>query len=646
MEDPKVKPCHWVIDWETLSNCSILCAEHYKTEEKKAFVIHDLQNDIAELIGFFEECRNNKSWHVGFNTLAFDAQITEFVLRNKLTLLKLPGHRVADLIYQKAQDVINRSRTKQWQEYPEWELSINQVDVFSLAHWSNPAKMSSLKWIQCNMDWHNVQDMPIDHTAVIMNMTEINMIKSYCYNDVSSTKKVMNLAKEQINLRAKLTHEYGINLYSASEPRMSKELFLHFLSEKMGIKKQDLKKINTVRDKIEVNKIILPYVHFEKHEFKMLLNNFNALVINGNQLRGAFKYSIAYKEMKIDFGMGGVHGMSKSQIYEAKDGMIIMSSDVKSYYPNLIIKNKWSPAHIPKKIFCDQYEWFYEERKKYPKKDPKNYVLKILLNSTFGLSIEPNSFLADSQLGCQTTINGQLLLCMLLEMLCEGIPDSKPLMMNTDGFELMIPEQHKQLYLDICKKWETITQLELEHDQYSKLFAFDCNNYYGLFTNGSTKAKGRFEFEPHDKYELASLHKNKSFLIVPKAIYHYLINGIDPKQYLQDNRNVFDYCGYVRAKGQWQLTEYSTGTEGITTKKIQKTLRYYISKNGKKIVKINKADGREIQIEAGKTKCTEFNMYEKKVWEDYDIDDKYYLDQIYKEIETLMPKEKAQLQLF
>ena len=79
---------------------------------------------------------------------------------------------------------------------------------------------------------------------------------------------------------------------------------------------------------------------------------------------------------------------------------------------------------------------------------------------------------------------------------------------------------------------------------------------------------------------------------------------------------------------------------------LQKTLRYYISKNGKKIIKVNKTDGREINIEAGLTKCVEFNLYQKKEWEEYGIDDKYYLEQIYKELETINPKEKAQLELF
>jgi hypothetical protein len=37
------------------------------------------------------------------------------------------------------------------------------------------------------------------------------------------------------------------------------------------------------------------------------------------------------------------------------------------------------------------------------------------------------------------TINGQLSLMMLYEMLAEVIPDCQPLMQNTDGLEMLIP---------------------------------------------------------------------------------------------------------------------------------------------------------------------------------------------------------------
>jgi len=40
---------HWVMDYETMINFFCGVFEHYKTNETKIFVIHDLQNDFDEL---------------------------------------------------------------------------------------------------------------------------------------------------------------------------------------------------------------------------------------------------------------------------------------------------------------------------------------------------------------------------------------------------------------------------------------------------------------------------------------------------------------------------------------------------------------------------------------------------------------------
>ena len=165
----------------------------------------------------------------------------------------------------------------------------------------------------------------------------------------------MQLSKEQINLRASLSAEYKLRLFSASEPRISKELFMMFLSQKTGIRRYDLRHLRTNRRSITVKDIILPYTKFSTPVFQDLLDNFNHVVIDPNSTKGGFKYSIKYKGVKTDFGLGGVHGAREGGIYVAGNGMIIMSSDVTSYYPNLAIRNGWAPAHLPAKEFCEQY---------------------------------------------------------------------------------------------------------------------------------------------------------------------------------------------------------------------------------------------------------------------------------------------------
>jgi hypothetical protein len=629
---------HWVMDYETLSNCFIGVFEDVKSEHQEIFICHKSKNDIVSLLTFLHKNIELNEWHVSFNGLAFDSQITEHIIRNSSTLLFMDGDKIAKWIYQKAQETIERSNSGEFALFSPKDLNIRQIDVFKLNHWDNPAKRSSLKWIQYTMDWKNIIDMPIHHTTEIEE-GQIPEIINYCINDVKSTKQIMHLSKDQINLRKVLTEEYDIDLFSASEPRISKELFLHFLNKSTGIKKWHLKQMRTQREQIIFKDIILPYVEFKTATFQNLLKKFQDIVLYPGETKGGFKYSVQYKGVKTDYGLGGIHGARSSKVYNSTEDMIIMTSDVVSYYPNLAIRNGWAPAHLPKEEFCEQYEWFFEERKKIPKSDPRNYVYKIILNSTYGLSNDENSFLYDPEFTMRITINGQLSLTMLYEMICEEIPGAIPLMQNTDGLETMIPREYEDQYMAICQRWEKITSLQLEHDKYSKIVLGDVNNYIAVNEDGKSKCKGRFE------YKDLALHKNKSFLIIPQAIHAYFVDGIKPEKFMNENLNIFDFCGGVKIKGDWKFVEHKIEDGDYITNPLQHTIRYFISNTGSKIIKKNNTDHREIQVEAGKWMQTTLINYVEKPFEEYDINYDYYLEKIKKEIESLEPSTN-QLSLF
>ena len=662
---------HWVMDYETLANCFTGVFEHYKTQETEVFVVHDLRNDLPEFIKFLENNIKNKEWHISYNGLAFDAQVTHYILDNhKKWDAKLKGSEIACIIYNYAQRCIQKSNNKEFSDYAPWKMQISQIDIFKMHHWDNPAKRSSLKWIQYSMDWENILDMPIHHQTEITTKEEIDIILKYCINDVKSTKEIYNRSKSQIGLRKELTKTYGINLFSASEPRISKEIFGYFLTRKLNIQKRDLKNLRTYRDVIKISDIVLPYVKFTSPEFNLLLERFKSLEVDANSLKGSFKYSINYKDVKTDFGLGGVHGAASKGIYESTDDMIIMSSDVTSFYPNLAIKNQWSPGHFPKEAFCDQYEWFFEERKKIPKSNPMNYVYKIILNSTFGLSNDANSFFYDPELCMRITINGQLTLMMLYEQIMERIPGAIALLQNTDGVETIIPRKYMDLYMEICKEWENITCLNLEHDEYQKLVLSDVNNYIGVnnfvnvditkwrevkhsqphylfkvendkFSYAPVKLKGRFDF--HD----LQLHKNKSKLVIPKAIYQYFVNDMLPEDYLDENKNILDYCIGGKSKGDWKQVSRNIEEGLLNEIDLQKINRYFISKDGVKIIKVNKKDAREIQLEAGRWLQTVYNKMEvEPKWESYNINKGYYLQAIESEINAILSVSSNQLKLF
>ena len=631
---------HWIMDYETLKNCFVAVFKHYKTEETYIFSICKLKNEYKEFIKFLNKNKKNNEWHISYNGLAFDAQITHNILRNHSNLKLMDGVEIAEEIYGYAQTAITKSNQNEFQDFPEWHMSIKQIDLFKLNHWDNPAKRSSLKWIEYTMDWDNILDMPIHHETDITTQQQLDVIIDYCINDVAATKEIFNRCKPLITLRKDLTDQYNINLYSASEPRISKELFAYYLSKELKIPKYDLKKLRTFRNVIKIKDLILDYIKFDTIEFNNLLEKFKTVEINPNQTKGGFKYFVNYKGVKTHFGLGGAHGAAKPGVYESDDDNIIMSSDVTSFYPNLAIMNKIAPAHLEKKAFCDLYEWFFNERKKIPKSNPMNYVYKIILNSTYGLSNDKNSFLYDPQFTMFITVNGQLTLMMLYEMIVKAIPEAIPLLQNTDGVETIIPRSKIDLYNKVCKDWEEITHLNLEHDTYKKLILADVNNYIGVDENGKAKCKGRFEFNN------LALHKNKSKLIIPKAIYAYFVDGTLPEYTIKNNRNILDYCIGGKSKGNWQQVARSIKENIGHEENLQKINRYFISNKGVKIVKVNKTDKREIQLESGKWMQTVFNDIQEKEWKDYDINEKYYLDAIEKEIDNIMGIKTNQLLLF
>jgi hypothetical protein len=77
---------------------------------------------------------------------------------------------------------------------------------------------------------------------------------------------------------------------------------------------------------------------------------------------------------------------------------------------------------------------------------------------------------------------------------------------------------------------------------------------------------------------------------------------------------------------------------------LQSTIRYYVSTKGCQLYKKHR-DGRIQQLEAGTWLQTIYNQHRELPWEEYDVDDKYYLEQIYKEILNIQPKKKSQLSL-
>ena len=201
---------HWVMDYETLVDCFVGVFKHYKTEETKVFAICKQRNDFSKFLEFLKENTENKEWHISYNGLAFDAQITHYIIKHYKDWKSMKGEDIAREIYSYAQSCIDKAHSGEFQEYPEWHMCIKQIDVFKLNHWDNMAKRSSLKWIEYTMDWDNILDMPIHHDTEINTQDQLDLVIEYCINDVEATKEIFNRCKPLIALRKNLTDRKSV----------------------------------------------------------------------------------------------------------------------------------------------------------------------------------------------------------------------------------------------------------------------------------------------------------------------------------------------------------------------------------------------------------------------------------------------------
>ena len=262
-------------------------------------------------------------------------------------------------------------------------------------------------------------------------------------------------------------------------------------------------------------------------------------------------------------------------------------------YPNIAISNRVYPAHLSE-VFCDVYQDLYIQRKSFGKKTAENAMLKLALNGTYGKSNDKYSVFYDPQYTMTITINGQLSLLMLADMLLQ-IEGLRIVQLNTDGITVAIPVDREEEYAKCCDNWQKQVKLELEFVDYKAMFIRDVNSYIAVKTDGSVKRKGAYQW----KREELGWHQNQSSLVIPMVAEQIMLksfeSNIDEEQidseiigmlkqhYEADEKNKFDFLLRTKVDRSSRLVlRFEDGSE----KELQRICRYYPCKTGGKLIKL------------------------------------------------------------
>lgn len=661
INNEKLEKKVWVYDLEQLKNCHTNTFTDKDSDQTVVFEISERRNDVVEYIHFLQ---NYCKALIGFNCLNYDYPLLHFIL-TEIRLRERDFNNPAQLNYLLSRES-DRRISMQFSSLPEWEILIPQLDLFRIHHFDNAARRTSLKHLQFALRWKTVSDYEFGDG--IIKEEDIDKLIEYNFNDVASTKLLYNLSKEDIELRKNINKQFNLNCRNYSDVKIGSELFLQFIAKKLNILPKELNKLRTERDFIKPKDIILPYISFKTKTFKDVLSKFlSETIIPGE--RKPFEIKTLYDGVEYIYGVGGLHACNKSGVYESDSKYYIEDIDVSSFYPALAVLNEFNPEHLGS-AFVDAYRERYLYRLGLKSK-PKNEltkeekiaisVWKLALNGTYGKSSDRYSFLYDPKFTFSITINGQLLLTMLLERILLSLEGSELLQANTDGITLKLKREDRDKLLLICKKWEKLTGLELEFASYRKMIIRDVNNYMAMYDEPEEnlrpqfpksnyydneytkhKTKGAFQVVPEQNGKIA-LNKNWSKRVVPKAIYNYYIKGIPIKESIMNNKDIYDFC--IRARGTSDWYPQFNKPDG-TSEKLTKTVRYYASLNGGKLMKVftsGKKKGSIDNIEAN-ARVNIFNDYVEKPFYEYNIDYNYYIRECNKIINSI--ENNGQIEMF
>ena len=647
---------YYAYDIETFPNVFSCVIQNIDTGETRVFEISNRKNDAVKFYKTLLWLSQTKKILVGYNNLGFDYPVIKYFL--SFYNENLTGGEIAKKLYEYANELIH---SKSNVTIDRRGINILQLDLMKVHHFDNKAKRVSLKILEFNMRSKNIEDLPFKPGTKIEE-NDIDTLIKYNTHDVNETVKFFRHSSDAIRFREELSAKYKENMLNYSDMRIGKQFFIRNLEQKLGkdICFKDGKPRQTIRNYIDFSKIIFPCVQFKTPAFQALkdylskqyTNDMKKVFVNipKEELGELSKYMeisksgiahslhLIYKDFIFYLGTGGLHGSVESCYYEEDSEYVIYDVDVASYYPSIVVHNKLYPEHLGVE-FADIYNEIRKMRFSYAKGTPENKMLKLALNAAgFGDTNNQYSPFYDYQMTITITLNGQLMLCMLSEMLFTGLDSMSLIQANTDGLTVRFKRNRKEEFYSILKAWEDITGMELEKTEYTHMWIRDVNNYIAKSVDGKIKKIGAYKDDPE-------WHQNHSALVVPKAVKAYLIDNIPLEEFIVNHNDKFDFFISYKVPGGSRLVLEKGKGLSKEYEELQNTLRYYISKNGHPLKKVmpplkESEEERIIGVNVG---------YDIKVCndaDDFDFNDlnyEWYINEAKKLIEPLFKTKQKHL---
>ena len=530
----------------------------------------------------------------------------------------------------------------------------------------------SLKQTSINLKWHELLDFtlpPIDEEEYNLywckqdryrglKLSELNKlitndfdryvlpkyIKPMLYynkNDVFLCGEIVRQKPDEVKLRYSLSNAFNLNLLSCSRANIADKLLAKFYSELSGLNKKQFEKLRTERTKLSFNKIIFPHIKFQTPELQKMLAEMKQVVITRTN-KDAFSKEIEFYGTKYTLATGGIHSVDRPGIFRSTDNYTYIHYDIGSFYPSTMVAYNIAPKHLNQQVFTKMVDYFRTTRLKckHTADDVEMLIkgvpnklsaeaLKIVINAIYGKFGSETYFLYDRFAQMQVTINGQLMVMMVIESL--ELAGIHVISANTDGIIVKLYKNKEEQFKQITDEWCAFNKMTADSERYKLFITRDINNYLNVQSNNTIEFKGALD----PKQYLKDLKKGYDMPIVAIAVFEYLVNNVPVMTTLRNHKDILDFCKTQNVGRQFEVV-YDVCEKGVITHiHSQRHVRFYVSTKGVIIQKENKTTGARSKLAGGNTVCI-LNSLDDLPIEERNINYGYYYNECYKIIDPIM----------
>ena len=615
-----------VYDIESFPNlftCSILNSENNKLI---TYEISEDKNDLGKIVALFQL---KEFYFCGFNNKSYDDVLINYLIMRFDDLRYKPIFEITWLI-KSMSDKIIKEPVANWVDYKHAYL-FNSFDLMTMSF--SAKNRVGLKELEVTMGFPNVMEYEGDFSKNVPKELKDKVIE-YNQNDVLATGELLNLKKNDIELRLKLNEKYKINVLSKDNVNMGMEILKKEYLEKTNKTWDDIKDLKTPCQLVPFKNIIFDFIQYTTPPLQKLLEKLKKVSIDPNNKD--FREVFEIGGVVHNISLGGLHSINNAEIIIPNEDELLLDYDVDSYYPSCLIVNNLYPKHLGIE-FVGIYKNIRDERVE-AKKNKNSFLadsFKYAINGLSGNLQSQYSWTYDPELVVKLRINCQLMILMLIEKF--DLLGAKIVQSNTDGILIKIK---KSLLPEIEKakdEWCKLTKLSMSKEEFERFYQYDVNNYIGVkkgFTETKDpeliKKKGFFVDE-------INLGKGMSPKVIAKSLINYFVYNISPEETLKEDKDIKDYLTYQRVSRDF-IVEYN-GEKSLHIN------RFYMSTNGGILIKYKMEKGGKAQATrlCATSPVTIYNKFEDKPFEEYKVNYRYYKNEIYKIINEL---EINQLSLF